>query len=82
MPQGAARGLSPYAIGLIMSREEESVRSPMEGIHANALQLATSEMRRAATAGDGAAFEAAYLRHLAAVLDEYLDDLVLEGVTA
>ena len=31
--QGAARGLSPYAIGLIMCREEESVRSPEPVTH-------------------------------------------------
>lgn len=76
-----------------MCREEESVRSPMEGIHANALQLATSQtsaavaghgaaLMRQATVADTVAFEAAYSRHLAALLDEYLDDLVLEGMSA
>lgn len=93
LQKGAARGLSPYAIGLIMCREEETVRSPMEGIHANALQLATSEtsavvaghgaaLMRHATVADTGAFEAAYVRHLGALLDEYLDDLVLEGMSA
>ena len=69
------------------------MRSPMEGIHANALQLATSQisatvaghgatLMRHATVANTEAFEAAYLRHLGALLDEYLDDLVLEGMSA
>ena len=69
------------------------MRSPMEAIHANALQLAASEasaavtghgqaMARRGVSKDDAAVESAYLRHLAALLDEYLDDLVLEGMAA
>lgn len=65
----------------------------MEGIHSNALQLATIEasaavmghgqlMLRWGASSDTATVEAAYLRHLAALLDEYLDDTVLEGIAA
>jgi len=64
------------------------VRSPMEGMHADALRGAAAAARLPPqAAGDGvfpdaAGFDAAYLRCMDALLDEYLDDLALEGFAA
>ena len=63
------------------------MRSPMEGMHADALRAAAAASRLPAQAvGDegheAAGFDAAYLRHVDALLDEYLDDLALDGFAA
>ena len=65
------------------------MRSPMEGTHADALRGAAAAARlppqaasddEASTQAVG--FDAAYLRRMDALLDEYLDDLALEGFSA
>ena len=78
--KGAARGLSPYAIGSLMCREEDDARSPIEGMHADALRAAAKSSRAADEIAGDAGFDAAYLRHMEALLDEFLDDLALTGL--
>ena len=60
------------------------MQSPMEGMHADALRVAAAAGRLPLqAAGDEAAgFDAAYLRCMESLLDEYLDDLTLEGFAA
>ena len=58
----------------------------MEGMHADALRAAAAASRSPQAAGNGlqeaAGFDVAYLRRMDALLDEYLDDLALEGFAA
>ena len=63
------------------------MRSPMESMHADALRVAAAASRlppQAASdeAVEATGFDAAYLRHMDTLLDEYLDDLALEGFAA
>jgi len=60
----------------------------MEGMHADALRGAAAAARLPPQAAgddafpDAAGFNAVYLRRMDALLDEYLDDMTLEGFAA
>ena len=79
--KGAARGLSPRDIGGIMCREEDDARSPIEGMHADALRAAAKMLRSPHETAEDADTDASYVRHMDALLDEFLDDLALTGLT-
>ena len=63
------------------------MRSPMEVMHAEALRFAAVAARLPPQAAvdetpDAVGFDAAYVRRMGQLLDEYLDDLALEGFAA
>ncbi|GBF98975.1 phosphatidylinositol 4-kinase gamma-like [Raphidocelis subcapitata] len=75
LKKGAAAGLTPAQIAGVVSREGPG-RSPVERMHALAAARASAE----AGGAPEAAREAAYLRHMGALVDELLaDDFVLEN---
>lgn len=78
LQKAAARGLSPFDVGNIMCREAFD-ESPLEKMHAEALDNATLEARLTrASAGmartTGAPSEDLYIKHLSRAIDNYLDD--------
>jgi len=82
LQEGAARNLTPLAIASIMCRELRT-KSPLEKLHARALQLArphsTLAMTSEAAARDSAeTHDATYFRHLRSLLTEYLDEILLD----
>jgi hypothetical protein len=89
LQMGAARGLSPYAIGSIMCRELR-MKSPLEKLHSRALQLARGQSALAfsnsfADGGSGGASgksqEEVYFGFLEELLAQYLDEIVDESST-
>lgn len=78
----AAAGLSPSQVAGIVCREGLT-KSVIEKLHSNALHLARaagggSGMDGAGRAGRDSASLAAYMRHMDALLDEYLEEYLLE----
>ncbi|DBA97278.1 hypothetical protein WJX77_011492 [Trebouxia sp. C0004] len=75
LKKGAARGMTPFSIGNIMCREALT-KSPLEKLHKHALDLAAAhfQVSKAEVTNEH------YLLHMSAVLDEYLDETMLEGV--
>jgi len=75
LKKGAARGMTPFSIGNIMCREALT-KSPLEKLHKHALDLAAAhfQISKAKVTNEQ------YLQHMSAVLDEYLDETMLEGV--
>lgn len=88
LQMAAARGLSPYAIGSILSRQLMQ-KSPLEKMHAVALQLSRSRAMASSAASDGGGYsflqpvasrgcggrgqDAGYFSVLRELLEEYLD---------
>ncbi|CAD7704691.1 unnamed protein product [Ostreobium quekettii] len=71
-----ARGLSLYQIGTIMTRAT-SQKSDLEKMNKRATQLAVQEEYGDEAAGVRAAWvcsDAAYIKHMASLVDQYLDD--------
>lgn len=75
LKKGAARGMTPFTIGNIMCREALT-KSPLEKLHKHALDSAAArfQISKADVTNEH------YLQHMSAVLDEYLDETMLEGV--
>ena len=75
LKKGAARGMTPFEIGSVMCREALTM-SPIEKLDKLALTQAAAEfgVDRSEVTNDQ------YLQHMAAVLDEYLDENVLESL--
>lgn len=75
LKKGAARGMTPFSIGNIMCREALT-KSPLEKLHKHALDLSAAhfQISKAEVTNEQ------YLQHMSAVLDEYLDETMLEGV--
>jgi len=75
LKKGAARGMTPFSIGNIMCREALT-KSPLEKLHKHALDLAAAHLQISKVE----VTNEHYLQHMSAVLDEYLDETMLEGV--
>ncbi len=75
LKKGAARGMTAFSIGNIMCREALT-KSPLEKLHKHALDLSAAhfQISKAEVTNEQ------YLQHMSAVLDEYLDETMLEGV--
>lgn len=87
LQMGAARGLSPYQIACIATRQSFT-KSPLEKLHQLAMQGAAADVGAgrpavgppgAALAGaSGAALDAAYLHHMQRLLEDFLSEFALE----
>lgn len=82
LKKAAARGLSPYQIGCICSRQS-ATKSPLEKLHQNALHLAgTRRMgvspKPTLSKGFKAADDEVYFENMSKLIDEYLDDFALD----
>lgn len=75
LKKGAARGMTPFEIGSVMCREALTM-SPIEKLDKLALTQAAAEFG----VGRSEVTNDQYLQHIAAVLDEYLDENVLESL--
>lgn len=75
LKKGAARGMTPFEIGSIMCREA-LMMSPIEKLDKRALSVAAAELGIARSQVNNEQ----YLQHMAAVLDEYMDEIMLENV--
>jgi hypothetical protein len=81
LKKGAERGLTPFAIGSIMCREANT-KSPLEKLHSRASKLAgcASPLRPVDFCIPEAvpAEDAVYMRHMATLMDELLDEVLLD----
>lgn len=77
LKKAAARGMTPFGIGTIMCREALT-KSPLEKLHKHAMLLAASQFQ----VSKAQVTNEQYLQHMTAVLDEYLDETMLEGVSS
>ena len=75
LKKAASRGFTPYSIGNIMCREALT-KSPLEKLHKHALDLAAA----AFGVSKANVTHEQYMQHMTAILDEYLDETMLEGV--
>lgn len=80
LKKGAKAGLTPSQIASILCREGLT-KSPIEKLHSNAMHLAKASSAANGTNGSprGEVDMALYMKRMDALLDEYLEDILLEG---